>query len=826
MTRLFSRIVVFAVVLLGALILIACQLTDQDVTIEESTGIAPPGAESPVSGADGPAPETSSAEAESNATGWQRLDTTGGGGQTGIATHPGDADIVYMSSDNGGLFKTENGGDSWFSVSSNLGAYRLGFVTLDPLNPDVVYVAASTDYGTITAGGALGEIHRSLNGGLSWQFVSDAMGFQNSFPNQKSIVIPFDPAEPGRFDRDNDRLSDVMLVGAWSGPASSPSGGIWRSVDEGASFSQLGLDGRNVTGLYAFSADYRILFATTYEGEIFRSEDLGETWSDITGNMPLAHPADLAVHPTDDGILYVTCRWCRRNDPPVWKTIDGGRNWFPASAGLDTGNVESFPRILIDRFDPDTLYLTTHQALHSKSGVYKTTDAGESWQRMPARLVLPDGRPYYWLKFEGGLAIGQAIDGRLFAGGGGGWRYPDGDPNDGLEVWEPATIGVGNIAVNTIEVDPHDGAVLYQGIGDYGPYKSVDRGSSFYRILGNGWPVTVGNFSWSGPYYNSYETCRLQCSPVCRTREALAVGSTTAFAVSRQDSNVVYSAFGSRSGGVGQGGVNKSEDGGKTWRPLGVQLQHGFYLDPQTCVPYEFDHLAIDPTNDEIVFAAMKIPPTGTGKLYKTIDGGRTWSEVYSGPGYVTGLAVSAADPNLVVFATRNDVFKSEDGGEAGSWQRITPAGVAQIQTVELSPHLEQVFVAGTNDQGLYFTANGGLTWHNYPLADLFDRTPGQSGGQDLAAGLAAAVNPNAPVLKNISAIVFDPLEPDTFYVGGTQYTRASFGVAKITSSGQKWQRLTLEGLSHRNVFDLAIDSTGTFLYAGTFDGIYRLKLR
>ena len=46
--------------------------------------------------------------------GWVRLDTTGGGMQTGIAVHPTNPDIAYMASDNGGLFKTENGGDNWF----------------------------------------------------------------------------------------------------------------------------------------------------------------------------------------------------------------------------------------------------------------------------------------------------------------------------------------------------------------------------------------------------------------------------------------------------------------------------------------------------------------------------------------------------------------------------------------------------------------------------------------------------------------------------------------------------------------------------------------
>jgi len=757
---------------------------------------------------------------------WQRLDTTGGGGQTAIATHPTNPDIVYMASDNGGLFKTANGGDNWFSVSSNLGAYRLGFVTLDPLNPEVIYVTASTDYGAVTSGGATGEIHRSLNGGLSWGFVADAMGFQSSSPNQASIVIPYDPTNPDQFNHDKDGLSDVILVGAWTGPADPPVGGIWRSEDEGETFVHLALQDKNVTALRGFAGDVNVLFVATYEGQIYRSEDLGESWTNITGNMPLAHPSDLAVHPNNKDILYVTCHWCQTGEPAVWRTTDGGQHWEAASTGLDSNEIGGFPSILIDRFDSNTLYVTTTKAPADKGGVYKSTDGGTSWHLMPARMVLPDGRPYYWYQFEGDLTIAQAIDGRLFSGGGGGWRYPDGNLADGVEEWEPATIGVGNVHVNTIEVDPLDATILYQGISDFGPYKSVDRGLSFHRILGNGWPVTVGNYEWNGPYYSNYRKCWLPCSSTCEQEGQVASGGTTDFAISRQDSNIIYSSFGSGSGGNKYGGVNKSIDGGRTWQPVGFQLERGFELNPETCVPYGFRHLAIDPTNDKVLFAAMEIPYSGTGKLYKTTDGGATWSEVYSTPDYIERIDVSAVDPNLVVFTTRTGVYKSEQGGETDSWQMITPPEASGIRTVKVSPHQAQVYVISTNNQGIYYTADGGASWRNNQLQDFFEQKLYQGSDQYLDAKIATASNPGARVLKNISAIVFDPVTPDTFYVAGTRHTRASVGVAKITNAGQNWQRLPLEGLSHRNVFDLAMDSSGEFLYAGTFDGTYRLKLR
>jgi hypothetical protein len=372
---------------------------------------------------------------------------------------------------------------------------------------------------------------------------------------------------------------------------------------------------------------------------------------------------------------------------------------------------------------------------------------------------------------------------------------------------------------------------LYQGISDRGPYKSTDGGASFHRILGTGWPVTVKNFVWNGPYFSNYKLCQNECSEECTAKGQLGSGGTTDFSISQQNPNVVYSALGSGSNRSHQGGINKSTDGGKTWQPVGYQAdtwspETDFELNPKTCIPYGFRHVAVDPRDDRIVLAAMENPEAWTVTLYKTPDGGATWSPVLKVPETASGLAISVPEPGVVLLATHSDVYKSERGGDADSFQIITPEGASQIETIALSPHRAGVYVVGTRIGGLYYTSDGGATYTHNKLDDILEQRAFQDSSELLAAEIATALNPNVHLRRDVSAIVFDPLVQDTFYVGTSLRPRAGFGIIKLTNGAQSWERLPLEGLTHRNTYDLAIDSAGKYIYAGTNDGTFRLQLR
>jgi hypothetical protein len=172
------------------------------------------------------------------------------------------------------------------------------------------------------------------------------------------------------------------------------------------------------------------------------------------------------------------------------------------------------------------------------------------------------------------------------------------------------------------------------------------------------------------------------------------------------------------------------------------------------------------------------------------------------------------------------DVLRSDSGGAADSWESILPEEGQSIRALALSPHRAGVYVIGTNNNGIWYTADAGATWTNNLLDGFFEQHISATDPAPLDPEIATAHDPGQVLRRNISVIAFALQSEDTFYVAGHQGARASVGVARITLGGTHWERLPLAGLSHRNVYAMAIDAAEQFLYAGTNDGVFGLALR
>jgi photosystem II stability/assembly factor-like uncharacterized protein len=232
--------------------------------------------------------------------------------------------------------------------------------------------------------------------------------------------------------------------------------------------------------------------------------------------------------------------------------------------------------------------------------------------------------------------------------GGGVWKT-----NDGGQYWQNVSDGYFKRAsVGAIAVAPSDPNVIYVGMGEATIRGNVSHGDGVYKSTDMG-------KTWT---HLGLEDTR-------------HIGQVR---VHPHNPDVVYiAALGHAHGPNKERGVYRSQDGGKTWEQILFKSEKAGAID-----------LAIDPTNPRILYAsfweARRLPHTlisggEDGGIYKSTDGGDTWTEITRNRGLPTGLigkvglAVSPAKPERVwaiVEAEDGAVFRSDDSGE--SWQRLS----------------------------------------------------------------------------------------------------------------------------------------------------------
>ena len=354
------------------------------------------------------------------------------------------------------------------------------------------------------------------------------------------------------------------------------SGGLWKSENRGitwtnlwehmpvSTFGDLAIAPSNPSVLYAGTGEQQNRQSTSWGNGVYRSDDAGATWRHL-GLEETRHTGRVRVHPADPDVVYVAALgnlWRSSPDRGVYRSRDGGDNWDKVLyVDENTGAVD----LVIDPSDPNVLYAAMYQRQRRTwgfngggpgSGIYKTTDGGDSWRELTNGL--PEGD-----KGRIGLAISESNPRILNAlvqhdTESGGYRSEDGgeswekvsdrnirpmyyshvfiDPTnedriytlattayrseDGgrsfTEIAERPTYDVGVHADHhTMWIDPADPEHFYLA-GDAGLHETYDMGVTFRRIhnlpIGQFYGITVDNrdpywiyggmqdnHSWMGP---------------------------------------------------------------------------------------------------------------------------------------------------------------------------------------------------------------------------------------------------------------------------------------------------------------------------------------
>ncbi len=720
--------------------------------------------------------------APAGSSAWTRLTLEGGGGQTGIALHPTNSLIAYAATDNGGLVKTTDGGLTWAASNHNLGNRKLATVVLDPLDPETVYVAAEvyTQRPSWSDDPATGELYRSRAGGAHWEIVyAEGLGAGRSFslsqwPSTRNLLIPYDPADPGRFDADGDRLSDVLYVGGWDEDAGTadPRGGVWRSQDEGRTFTQLGLADQNIWVLRQHPTSPEILYAGTYGGGLWFSGDGGRTWESWRARLPLPTISDIAVAP--DGTLYVATntfysQWAGGDpaDKGLFRSTDGGATFVAINRGLEATSLD-FTVLLLDPADPSARTLYAGPWRGSVTGVFVSRDGGDTWARMAHEQA---ATPFWFEDFSNLWALAAAPDGTLLAGTWRGlYRY-----DRAGERWQIRSRGLGNIEIQAVALAPDDADVIYLGLLDSPPWKSEDGGRT-WRLIDAGFTTADG------------------------TRP---VGAAD-FAIAPRAPQTIYAA-GVGSSGQTQSAVNKTEDGGQTWRPIVTGLPPSSTDAPQ----WQATAVAVSALNPAVAYLALDLE-AGGGALYKTDDGGAHWAELLTLTERPIDLAVSWTSPEVVVAATQEGgVFIGEAGGTR--WRSTRPTE-SRLYAVDVFPSDPRRILVGANTVGALLTVDGGGTWQ-----PVFTRAQLRTWLPELALSGFARERYQA----TLRAVKFDPLDPDGLYLGHSASPWMGVGVLVSRDGGASWRALSDDVFQMRSVNDIDLDPVSKNLVVGSWELYY-----
>jgi photosystem II stability/assembly factor-like uncharacterized protein len=560
---------------------------------------------------------------------WRLIGPLRGGRTRALAGVPSQPSVFYVGAVNGGLWKTDDAGRTWRPIFDAEPTQSIGAIAIAPSDPNIIYVASGE--GLLRPDLSVGNgIYRSDDGGRSWSHLGLTDG-------QQIPELAVDSHDPRRVF--------AAVLGHPYGPSAER--GIYRSLDSGA----------------------------TWERVLYKDQDTGGS--------------AVAIDPENPSVVYAGL-WQSRLGPwedknefngtggGLFKSSDGGSSWRRLGTGLPTDLSQI--NIAIAPSAPRRLYAsvaTSEPGEYSSAaglGVYRSDDAGESWQR-----ITSDPRPA--LRIGGGDLAVMRVDP----------SNPDVvysasivtmKSTDGGRTWLSLRGAPGGDDYQNVWINPRDARIVAL-VADQGAIITLNGGET-----------------WSS-WFNQ-PTAQLY---------HVSIAPTFPYRVcaGQQESGSVCIASRGNDGSVTD----------RDWHPVGA---------------IEYGYVAPDPLDADVIYGAGRNEVSkfhwSTGQVQNVTPIPLRGAEVRVDR--TEPLMFSPRDPHTLYYAA-NRLYRTSDGGS--NWQAISPdlarepsgapASVGAlhekgaerqrgvIYALGPSPLDDGILWAGTDDGLLWVTSDGGGHWAN-----------------------------------------------------------------------------------------------------------------
>lgn len=616
-------------------------------------------------------------------------------------------------------------------------------------------------------------------------------------------------------------------------------GGLWKTTDAGQRWKNIS-DGFFETGsvgaVAVSESNPNIVYCgmgehaprgvmTSYGDGVYKSVDAGKTWTKV-GLEETQHISRIAIHPENPDIVFVAAQgalYGPNKERGIFKSTDGGKTWKNV---LFVNELTGCSELSMDMNYPNVLYaaMWEHQRKPWKvisggagSGLYKSTDGGETWSKIHKGLPQEKGKLAVAVSRANSQKVYALVEsdtekdqGGLFVSDNGGesWNMVSGDNRLTQRAWY----------YTEVFADPNDENTVY--VLNAPALRSIDGGKTWERLSG-----THGDYHdlWINPLNSQ--------NMVIGNDGGAAISFDNGSSWSRQDNMPTAQIYRINADNLFPYNIYGGQQDNSSIKIASLSMRTGGIskMDWTFSAGGESAFLAFDPDNPRYVMGGSYLGTieimdmrarAGTGIMAAPIQYlGREardmkylynwnapiiWSQHEPGTFYHCAQVVLRTKDKGITWEeispdlTRNIDEKQGKGGGPYTNEAVGAENYGTISYMIESPHEKGVFYTGSDDGLVHLTRDNGQTWQNVTPKGL---------GETL-----------------VNAIEVSPHDPATAYIATTKYKFNDHtpAIYKTTNYGKSWEDIS-DGIPYGSFTRVVREDQDrkNLLFAGTEKGVY-----